>query len=332
MTVHPADHRRRARPAPRAPPEPLDRAGLARGHGTGRSSRAGSSSTRCRGPRTQGEEFEAGGETGRITELDPPRRLAWTWGPERYSFDLSAAGDDTTTLVFTHVFNPELGPGYQHAAGWDAYFDRLEAHLARRLPQRGGRPPRAWTSGSRATASASRRPRAARSAPRPRPSRRRTAARGRSPARPWRSRTRPRSARPGSPPRAEAAGGASSVVGLLRPARDRRHERRRRARLLGRGEPHRRDDPQVVRQRDRRAEHDRDAEERVVVVDRRLDQVDLPEEARGRREAGRARASRSSSATRATAARRPARAARAGRRRTASRARARPRPRTPPGS
>ena len=78
----------------------------------------------------QGEEFEAGGEAGRITELDPPRRLAWSWGPERYSFELSAENDDTTTLVFTHVFNPELGPGYQHAAGWEAYFDRLEAHLA----------------------------------------------------------------------------------------------------------------------------------------------------------------------------------------------------------
>ena len=75
------------------------------------------------------EEFEAHGETGRITELDPPRRLAWTWGSERYSFELSAENDDTTTLVFTHVFNPELGPGYQHAAGWEAYFDRLEAHL-----------------------------------------------------------------------------------------------------------------------------------------------------------------------------------------------------------
>jgi uncharacterized protein YndB with AHSA1/START domain len=75
------------------------------------------------------EEFEAAGETGRITELDPPRHLAWTWGRERYSFELSAENDDTTTLVFTHVFNPELGPGYQHAAGWEAYFDRLEAHL-----------------------------------------------------------------------------------------------------------------------------------------------------------------------------------------------------------
>jgi uncharacterized protein YndB with AHSA1/START domain len=77
----------------------------------------------------EGETFEAGGDSGRITQVDPPHRLAWSWGRERYSFELSAAGDGGTTLVFTHVFNPDLGPGYQHAAGWDAYFDRLEAHL-----------------------------------------------------------------------------------------------------------------------------------------------------------------------------------------------------------
>ena len=33
-------------------------------------------------------------------------------------------------LVFTHVFNPEHGPDWQHAAGWEIYFDRLDAHLA----------------------------------------------------------------------------------------------------------------------------------------------------------------------------------------------------------
>ena len=31
--------------------------------------------------------------------------------------------------MFTHVYNPELGPDWQHAAGWEAYFDRLDAHL-----------------------------------------------------------------------------------------------------------------------------------------------------------------------------------------------------------
>jgi uncharacterized protein YndB with AHSA1/START domain len=77
---------------------------------------------------TEGEEFAAGGETGRITKLEPPHVIAWTWGIESYSFELSAAGDGCV-LVFTHVFNPELGPGWQHAAGWETYFGRLDVHL-----------------------------------------------------------------------------------------------------------------------------------------------------------------------------------------------------------
>jgi uncharacterized protein YndB with AHSA1/START domain len=78
---------------------------------------------------TLGEEFGAGGHTGRITALDPPRLIAWTWGVERYSFELTPDGDGCV-LVFTHVFDPELGPGWQHAAGWETYFNRLDAHLA----------------------------------------------------------------------------------------------------------------------------------------------------------------------------------------------------------
>jgi activator of Hsp90 ATPase-like protein len=76
-----------------------------------------------------GEEFGAGDHAGRITALDPPRLIAWTWGVERLSFELAPDGD-ACVLVFTHVFNPELGPGWQHAAGWETYFSRLDAHLA----------------------------------------------------------------------------------------------------------------------------------------------------------------------------------------------------------
>ena len=76
-----------------------------------------------------GEEFAGEGETGRITALEPPRRIAWTWGVERYSFELTPDGDGCV-LVFTHVFNPDLGPSWQHAAGWETYLNRLDAHLA----------------------------------------------------------------------------------------------------------------------------------------------------------------------------------------------------------
>ena len=37
--------------------------------------------------------------------------LAWTWGTERYRFELTADGDDACVLVFTHVFNPGARPG-----------------------------------------------------------------------------------------------------------------------------------------------------------------------------------------------------------------------------
>ena len=64
---------------------------------------------------------------GEIVALDEPRLLAWTWGEERYSFALEP--DDACLLVFTHVFDDRYGPAAQHAAGWEAYFDRLEAHV-----------------------------------------------------------------------------------------------------------------------------------------------------------------------------------------------------------
>jgi uncharacterized protein YndB with AHSA1/START domain len=76
-----------------------------------------------------GEVFAGEGETGRIIALEPPRLIAWTWGVERYSFDVAPDGDGCV-LVFTHVFNPDLGPSWQHAAGWETYLNRLDAHLA----------------------------------------------------------------------------------------------------------------------------------------------------------------------------------------------------------
>jgi uncharacterized protein YndB with AHSA1/START domain len=80
---------------------------------------------------TEGETFGAAGQSGRITELQPPHVIRWEWGAERYSFELRATGaDDRCVLVFTHVFDPAYGPAAQHAAGWEAYFARLDAHLA----------------------------------------------------------------------------------------------------------------------------------------------------------------------------------------------------------
>lgn len=75
-----------------------------------------------------GETFEAMGESGAITELDPPRALEWTWGDELFRFELRPDGDGCL-LAFTHVLH-DRALGAQHAAGWDSYLDRLDAVLA----------------------------------------------------------------------------------------------------------------------------------------------------------------------------------------------------------
>ena len=46
-----------------------------------------------------------------------------------YRFELHPEGDGCV-LVFTHAFDPRLGPAAQHAAGWETYLNRLDAHLA----------------------------------------------------------------------------------------------------------------------------------------------------------------------------------------------------------
>ncbi len=78
---------------------------------------------------TLGEIFAGGDATGEITALEEPVLLRWTWGEERYAFELSPDGDGCR-LVFTHVFDDRYGPAAQHAAGWETYLDRLDAHLA----------------------------------------------------------------------------------------------------------------------------------------------------------------------------------------------------------
>ena len=75
-----------------------------------------------------GETFEAYGATGEVTEVDAPHRLAWTFGGERYSFELTAQ-EGGCRLVFTDVFDDRRRAA-QTAAGWEAYLSRLEPHLA----------------------------------------------------------------------------------------------------------------------------------------------------------------------------------------------------------
>jgi uncharacterized protein YndB with AHSA1/START domain len=74
-----------------------------------------------------GETFESMGQSGQIIELEAPQSIAWTWGGERFSFELRADGGGCL-LVFTHVFD-DRALGAQHATGWAIYLARLGAHL-----------------------------------------------------------------------------------------------------------------------------------------------------------------------------------------------------------
>jgi hypothetical protein len=62
-----------------------------------------------------------------VKEVDPPHLLAWDWGGERFRFELAAEGDGCR-LVFVHVFD-DRNLGAQHASGWEAHFDKLDAQL-----------------------------------------------------------------------------------------------------------------------------------------------------------------------------------------------------------
>ena len=75
-----------------------------------------------------GEVIEAAGQTGEVTEVDSPHRIAWTWEGDRFGFELQPDGEGCL-LTFTHVFS-DRSLGAQHAAGWEIYFNRLDAHLA----------------------------------------------------------------------------------------------------------------------------------------------------------------------------------------------------------
>jgi uncharacterized protein YndB with AHSA1/START domain len=60
---------------------------------------------------------------GEVLEADEPHRLVFTWGEDRLSFDLTAAGDGTE-LTMT-VLLGELGKGARDGAGWHECLDKL---------------------------------------------------------------------------------------------------------------------------------------------------------------------------------------------------------------
>jgi uncharacterized protein YndB with AHSA1/START domain len=64
---------------------------------------------------------------GEVTELDPPRLLAYTWDRDLLRFELRPDGEGCL-LVFTHAFD-DRGEAAKVGAGWHAHFDLLQARL-----------------------------------------------------------------------------------------------------------------------------------------------------------------------------------------------------------
>ena len=65
---------------------------------------------------------------GTVTEVDPPRLLAFTWGDDALRFELRPH-DDGCVLVFSHTFGYHAGAA-SFAAGWTACLGALDLVLA----------------------------------------------------------------------------------------------------------------------------------------------------------------------------------------------------------
>jgi uncharacterized protein YndB with AHSA1/START domain len=83
--------------------------------------------------------------TGEYLEIDPPRRLVFTWVspytgslPIVITVELSDAGDGLTDLRLVHAQLPDETARW-HRGGWDAMLDRLGGRLqeAQGLPHAG---------------------------------------------------------------------------------------------------------------------------------------------------------------------------------------------------
>ena len=92
---------------------------------------------------------------GEFVEIDPPRRLVYTWGWESgpgssvppgsttVEFELAEADEGGTLLRFRHSDLPSRESAESHGHGWDHYFERLAAFAAGEDPG-----PDPWISGA----------------------------------------------------------------------------------------------------------------------------------------------------------------------------------------
>ncbi|MGX4695241.1 SgcJ/EcaC family oxidoreductase [Streptomyces sp. JNUCC 63] len=69
--------------------------------------------------------------TGRVIAVDPPRRLAFTWGGDELHFDLEPLADDRTRFTLTNVLEARNAAA-RNAAGWDICLSALDARAESR--------------------------------------------------------------------------------------------------------------------------------------------------------------------------------------------------------
>ncbi|GIH92574.1 SRPBCC family protein [Planobispora siamensis] len=65
--------------------------------------------------------------SGRIISVDPPRRLAFTWGGDELHFDLEPLGEHRTRFTLTNVLQ-DRDTAARNAAGWDLCLSALDTH------------------------------------------------------------------------------------------------------------------------------------------------------------------------------------------------------------
>lgn len=78
--------------------------------------------------------------SGVVTEIDPPRRVSFTWAwhndnnerghESRVTIELSEAEETGTKLILQHFDLPSDEARKGHVAGWTAIFDKLQKGLA----------------------------------------------------------------------------------------------------------------------------------------------------------------------------------------------------------